>query len=73
MKDAQRIFTHYFKLSARGGWNWDWDCASEIEGAIESIIDAAQAPLLKRIGELEAKVTKMDKSLGAIGSHPSLE
>lgn len=70
---AKQIITHYFRHAAAGGWNWDSDNQSEIEGAVESIIEAAQRPLLERIEKLEAKVAKMDRALYAIGSHPSLE
>ncbi len=70
---AKSTITHYFRHAAAGGWKWDADNASELHGAVDSIIEAAQRPLRKRIEELEAKVTEMDKALYAIGSHPSLE
>ncbi len=57
---AKRIITHYFRLAARGGWNWDGDNAAELDGAVESIIDAAQKPLLKRIEALEAKFEELE-------------
>jgi hypothetical protein len=54
------------------------DDGSSITGAgTESVnsrlMIAAAFGSLMAIRVLEAKVTKMDKSLGAIGSHPSLE
>lgn len=55
LQQAKSTLTYYFKLASRGGWNWDGDNASEIDGAIESLVDAAQEPLLKRIKVLEEK------------------
>lgn len=55
LKSAKSTLVYYFKLASRGEWDWDGDNAAEIEGAIESIVDAAQKPLLERIKVLEEK------------------
>lgn len=60
-RSAQNTIIHYFKLAARGnGWQWDIENAAELEGMIDSIIGAAQAPLLKRIEELESKFEELE-------------
>ena len=40
---AKRTLTYYFKLASQGDWDWDYDNQSEIEGAIETIVEAAVA------------------------------
>ena len=59
-RSAKSTLVHYFRLAAAGGWRWDGDNQAEIEGAVESIIEAAQRPLLKRIEELEAKFEALE-------------
>jgi hypothetical protein len=53
---AKRIFVYYFKLAlTRSGGVWDSDCQSQIEGAVDALINAATAASLAEVaGALKA-------------------
>lgn len=59
-EEAKRLLVWYFKLAAKGGFNFDSDNRVEIEDIIDTTIEAAvkeaTAKLLPRIEALEARM-----------------
>lgn len=58
--EAKKLLVWYFKLAAKGGFNFDSDNRVEIEDIIDTTIEAAvkevTAKLLPRIEALEAQI-----------------
>lgn len=67
LNSAKSVMVHYLQLAARGGWDWDWDNQSEIEGAIDTIVETAVsqtvAKLNERIEKLESIVKKVNTNM----------
>lgn len=69
---AKDILAHYFRLAAKGGWDYDSDSTAEIENIVDLIIRAAaevaRAEAQEEIERLESRISDLELKTARLGN-----